>query len=489
MATLCDASSMAGQRDLLIDHENLTTSDPLARLPSEVFANILLQLRFKDVLQCTKVCRKWQEFAEGYPPLWSYINLRYDDGRESDATVSEYIHRGKGTHLCLSSSLSNDYRHIRGVRHIVALKIDVCAFNYVMCDITSGMFEKLRSLQFYFSQDSTIHKAMVFIIWTVTAPTSYHSLEMLSFEGDSTVREWNRMLLEPWDFMKIMKLFPRLHTLYLCGLKITSDCVNLEAMEELRNVILLNCTFSTMPTIPSTCSELVVDRCNVFPHSLPYQNMELSNVALRNYPYNNVALQAICSHCKWSSLKKLDISRNSALKFSRPFTVAGKSLEFFITDRFKCMETLIVGSTVTDDALSEFRKLRELKYLVIQDAQQVTARGFHNLLYFGRRCSRFGKLMYLIALVKYIVVNMKTQKIMCSDHISLAHLHYYLLELDGVCRVVESNVSVDESIESWMNDIEEFETPEQFAVNTDLCASTVIADWQRFTQPIELCFA
>ncbi|KAK9356248.1 hypothetical protein V1523DRAFT_402825 [Lipomyces doorenjongii] len=489
MATLCDASPMAGHSDLLIDHENVTPNDPLRMLPSEVFANILLQLKFKDILQCTKVCRKWQAFAEGYPLLWSYINLRHDDGRESDATVSEYIKRGTGPHLCLSSSLSNDYRHFRGVRHIVALKIDVSAFNYVMCDITSGMLEMLQSLQFYFSQDSTIHKAMAFVIWTVTAPPTYPSLEMLSFEGDSTVSERKRMLLPTWDFMKIMKLFPRLNTLYLSGLKITSDRVALEAMEELRKVILINCTFSTMPTIPLTCSELVVDGCNVFPRSLPHQNMELSNVALRNYPYNNEALLIICNQCTWSSLKKLDISRNTALKFSRPFTVDGKTLEFFITDRFKCLETLIVGSTVTDDALSEFRRLRELKYLVIQDAQQVTARGFHDMLYFGRRCSKFGKLMYLIALVKYIVVNMKTQRIMCSDRISLAHLHNYLLELDGVYRVVESNISADGSVESWMNDIEEFETPEQFAVSTDLCASTVIADWQQFTQPTDSCFA
>ncbi|KAK9313179.1 hypothetical protein V1522DRAFT_411061 [Lipomyces starkeyi] len=489
MATLCDASPTAGQTDLLIDHENLTTNDPLSLLPSELFVDILLRLKFKDMLQCTKVCRKWQSFAEGYPLLWSYINLRHDDGRESDATVSEYIKRGTVPHLCLNASLSNEYRHFRGVRYIVALKIDVCAFNYVMCDIISGLLQTLQSLQFYFSQDSTIHKAMVFKILTVAAPPTYPSLEMLSFEGDSTVSKRKRMLLPTWGFMKIMKLFPRLNTLYLSGLKITSDRVVLEAMEELRSVILLNCTFSTMPTIPLTCSELVVDGCNVFPRSLPSQNIELSNVALRNYPYNNEALLTICSQCKWSSLRKLDISRNSALKFSRPFTVDRKSLEFFITDRFKCLETLIVGSTVTDDAISEFRRLRELKYLVIQDAQQVTARGFHNLLYLGRRCSKFGKLMYLIALVKYIVVNMKTQRIMCSDRISLAHLHNYLLELEGVYRVVEANVSVDESIESWMNDIEEFETPKQFAVNTDLCASTVIADWQQFAQPTDSCFA
>ncbi|KAK9246046.1 hypothetical protein V1506DRAFT_553456 [Lipomyces tetrasporus] len=406
----------------MIEYDNPTSHDPLSRLPPEIFVDILLSLALKDIIQCTKVCIKWKAFVVGCPPLWSYVTLCHDDNRVSGANISEYIKRGAGTHLSLSSSLSAEYRCLRGLPHILALKIDVCAFNHVMCDITSGMFESLQSLLFYFSEDSTLHKATFFMLWTVTTPPTCPSLEELCIEGHSTISERKRMLLPTWDSMTILLIFSRLKTLHLSG------------------VSLLNCTFSTMPTIPMTCSTLVVDGCNVFPRSLPEQNIRLGKIALRNYPYNNEAL----------------------LK-----------LEFYITDRFKYLETVIVGSTVTDDVLSEFRRLTMLKYLVVQDAQQVTARAFHNLLYFGRPCSKFGKLMYLVSLVSYIAVDMETQRIMCSDRISLAHLHNYLLELDGVYRVSRKGAII------------EFEIPENFGVNTDLCASTVIANWQELSKTEE----
>ncbi|KAK9253216.1 hypothetical protein V1507DRAFT_180156 [Lipomyces tetrasporus] len=274
----------------MIEYDNPTSHDPLSRLPPGIFVNILLSLALKDIIQCTKVCRKWKAFVVGCPPLWSYVTLCHDDNRVSGANISEYIKRCAGTHLSLSSSLSAEYRCLRGLPHILALKIDVCAFNHVMCDITSGMFESLQSLLFYFSEDSTLHKATFFMLWTVTTPPTCPSLEELCFEGQSTISKRKRMLLPTWDSMTILLIFSRLKTLHLSGLKIMSDLLDLEAMQELRSVSLLNCTFSTMPTIPMTCSTLVVDGCNVFPRSLPEQNIRLGKIALRNYPYNNEAL-------------------------------------------------------------------------------------------------------------------------------------------------------------------------------------------------------
>ncbi|KAJ8101935.1 hypothetical protein POJ06DRAFT_288772 [Lipomyces tetrasporus] len=374
----------------MIEYDNPTSHDPLSRLPPGIFVNILLSLALKDIIQCTKVL--------GCPPLWSYVTLCHDDNR--------YIKR-------LSSSLSAEYRCLRGLPHILALKIDVCAFNHVMCDITSGMFESLQSLLFYFSEDSTLHKATFFMLWTVTTPPTCPSLE-----------ELKRMLLPTWDSMTIL------------GLKIMSDLLDLEAMQELRSVSLLNCTFSTMPTIPMTCSTLVVDGCN---------NIRLGKIALRNYPYNNEAL--------------LISQETQRLNFRDCLLRMGRSWSSISLIGLNIWRLYIVGSTVTDD------------YLVVQDAQQVTARGFHNLLYFGRPCSQFGKLIY-------IAVDMETQRIMCSDRISLAHLHNYLLKLDGVYRVVGGD-------ESRKGATIEFEIPENFGVNTDLCASTVIANWQELSKTEE----